>query len=442
MKFFALTHQGITGVGANISRVLQVIVLLLLTTSFLIGKQDLRFPSLSSYRYSYLTLYFFLAIISGLIGILMGVYSLDIYGPQSGQSFFAAFLNSPYSRPFFEYITLFYYIVYFVVFPSIFLNKEEDIRYFFKAFFFIFNLSLVVGIIDLFFVSQYDVTITSRHLYEWYTTGPINVGFRFHGFFGEPRDAFVVLGLGAAFYYLKSSVLNHSQSKYYYILLLTCALLTQSISGMIGVAIFMVIYLTTQIIQSKHLIRIVIITVFTGMIAYVGIVNSPRVLKTVKILMSINELYSAGVELSGPNQAVNIYPIFWIVDNLTQLNPMPLMFGGGLGSASHITNAYSSGFGELRNPNANIIRVLAETGVIGFFVYFFAFYSPVKKLTTGFSPRIRDNIILFSLLVLSLTLSHRSAANFIFFGVFFATMRMFSSSHHALPYSNSVDQRK
>ena len=138
----------------------------------------------------------------------------------------------------------------------------------------------------------------------------------------------------------------------------------------------------------------------------------------------------------------NILPIFWIVDNLTQLNPMPLMFGAGLGSASHINNTLGGGMLGLCNPNANIIRVLAETGIIGLLVYIFAFYSPVKKLTTGFSPRIRDNIVLFSLLVLSLTLSHRSAANFIFLGVFFATMKVFRSSHHALPYSNSVDQRK
>ena len=128
MVFFILIPQGIFGIGSNISRLLALIVLMLLTISFLTGKRDLRFPSLSNYRFSYLTLYFFIAVTSGLIGILMGVYSFDLYGPQPSQSFIAAFLNSPYARPFFEYIILFYYIVYFVVFPSILLKNEEDIR--------------------------------------------------------------------------------------------------------------------------------------------------------------------------------------------------------------------------------------------------------------------------------------------------------------------------
>jgi hypothetical protein len=428
MVFFSLAPQSLTGVGANVSRMLQAIVLFFLISSFLIGKRELRFPSLTSYRYISLTLYFYLTIISGLIGILMGVYLFGSYTPTSSQSFIASFLNSHSARPFFEYIILFYYIVYFAVFPMMLFKKEEDIRYFFKAFFLLFNLSLVVGIIDLIFASQYNITVTSRYLYEWYTTGPRNVGFRFHGFFGEPRDAFVVLGLGAAFYYLRSSMLNHSQSKYYYILLLVCALLTQSTSGIIGIAIFIAIYLTTQSLQPKYLMRKIVLTAFIGTVIYVGIVNSPRILWSLKELWNIKEIYTTGVvpPLLALNMN-NIYPIFWIIDNLFQLNPIPLLIGTGLGSASHINNTYLA-WGGLTNPNSNIIRLLSETGVIGLLVYIIAFYHPVKKLVAVFSPRIRNNIILFSLLILSLSLSHRSAANFIFLGIFFATMKVFDSN--------------
>ena len=207
MTFFVLGNQSLTGVGANISRLLQIATLLFLVRLAIVGNINLRISGFTK-RYTSFVLYFSLAVMSGVIGLLMGVYSLGPVSDGVNIAFPAVLINSPYFRPIFEYVVLAYYIIYFAVLPSIILKKEEDVKYFFKVFFLMFNISLFVGLIGILLYWQYGINIVGRHLYEWYTTGARSVGFRFHGFFGEPRDAFVVLGLGAAFYYLKSIIFN------------------------------------------------------------------------------------------------------------------------------------------------------------------------------------------------------------------------------------------
>ncbi len=430
MVFFTLTDQSITAVGANLSRMLSMIVLLFLSLSLIFGKTHLYIPRPSSYKFFFLTLYFYLSIVSGLFGLLMGVYTVGTNSLAPDDSFMVILINSTYIRPVFEYIILLYYIFYFSVLPMVLFKNKEDILYFFKVFFFMFNISLVIGIIDLIFVKLYDTTITGRCIYEWYiASGPRNVGFRFHGIFGEPRDAFVVLGLGAAFYYFKSYVLNFPQNKFYYILILVCALLTQSASGIIGIAIFIGLYITIQYLESKTFsIKRLLLIIFVGIICYVTVINSYRIhMILTNTLSQIIAAYKSGTKLTFPNLPPNIYPLFWIVDNILDLNPIPLLFGGGLGSASCVNNMYS-GVSGLTNPHANIIRVLAETGIIGLLIYITAFYYPVKKLAVKLPVKDRNKVIFFALLILSLSLAHRSAANFIFLGIFFATIKVFKSN--------------
>jgi hypothetical protein len=429
MTFFVLMHQGITGLGASLSRLLQVIVLFLLISSIVLGKRTYRFPSPRDFRYFLLICFFFLAVSAGIYGILMGVYSADEQALSSGSISFASYFNSPYVRPFFEYCILFYNIVYFVVFPTILLKKKEDLKYFFKVFFCMFNLSLVVGIIDLIVVSQCDFTILGKSLYEWYAEGPRNIGFRFHGYFGEPRDAFVILGLGAALYGIRSTILNCSENKFYYILILLCALFTQSASGLVGIVILTAFYVAIYIHQIKYLNKVIAIIILFGITMYMGTVFSPRLIMMFEGLCQLKQNYVTGSNLNPilVLQQNNIYPIFWFLDNLFKMNILPVLFGTGLGSASHINQAYH-GINELSNPHSNIIRLLVETGVIGIIVYIGAFYYPIKRAMADLSFMKRKKMIFFSLLVLSLSLSHRSVANLIFLGVFFATMNVFRSS--------------
>jgi len=429
MIFFTVCHQRLSGVGLNISRMMQIAILLFFIRLAISGKINLRISSFIKSRYSLFVLYFCLAVMSGIIGLLMGVYSLDAVINLPHNSFFSGIIRSSYFRPFFEYVILAYYIGYFAILPSIILKKEEDIKYLFKAFFLIFNLSLVIGLIDCFLVWQFHITITGRHLHEWYTEpgGPLWVGLRFHGLFGEPRDAFVLLGLGAAFYYLKAIVFDEPQYKWYYVLLLICAVLTKSTSGIMGVIIFIMLYSVIICIDFRlsRFIKALILFGVMGVVFYVGIVTSVRLGMYMNFFSGgiMAAYYESDVPTVIYGQMVNIYPIFWIIDNLLQLNPIPLLLGEGLGSSVFVSGYY--GMEGLSNPHAGIIRVIAGTGIIGCFLYISAFYIPVKRMTKKLPYKIRENIILFMILVLSLTLGHRSAAGFIFIGVLFAVFNIF-----------------
>jgi hypothetical protein len=137
------------------------------------------------------------------------------------------------------------------------------LNYFFKAFFIAFNISLIIGIIDFYF-SYTDYGFIGRHLHEHFSGKAVLVGARFHGFAGEPRDAFVFLGLGLALYYLRSLFEERTQNYYYYLVVVICMLLTFSASSYVGLMMFMglfVIYLAANNLK-KSLIFILLSPLF------------------------------------------------------------------------------------------------------------------------------------------------------------------------------------
>lgn len=430
MLFFSLVTQNVSAIGGHVSRILQAIVLMLLITSRLIGKKELRFPRPLDYRFAYLTIYFILAVIAGLAGILEGVYDVQNYATDA-TSAIAVFLNSSVVRPLFEYFIFFYNSVYFAAMPYVLFKGREDVRYFLKVFFFMFNLSLLAGVVDLICVAS-GINLIPRHLHELISGSLTHPGFRFHGFAGEPRDAFVFLGLGASMYYLKCFVDNVPQKKVYYLLIITCAILTQSASGIAGLAIFATIALPILLFSSRRSLFSKMIVLFS-VISFIAISvlllisYSPRILWYYEELSSLKTILESG---SVPPVLIgvmpNIYPVFNLFERLSQYNPLPLLIGSGLGSASAVNNIYfakyiSSDWGTLTNPHAGIIRLLAETGFTGTLIYIAAFYLPIKRITANLPKRTREGFIFFSLLVLSLTLAHRTAANFIFLGILLAS---------------------
>jgi O-antigen ligase len=107
-----------------------------------------------------------------------------------------------------------------------------------------------------------------------------------------------------------------------------------------------------------------------------------------------------------------------------------MLLGNGLGSAAAINQVYflsniASDWEGLTNPHSNMVRLLSETGVAGLLIYIVAFYAPVKKATAYLPTKIQGRLISTSLLVLSLTLGHRSSACFIFLGILFASLNAY-----------------
>ncbi|MDA9068891.1 O-antigen ligase family protein [Gammaproteobacteria bacterium] len=332
-----------------------------------------------------------------------------------------------------EHVIYIYYIFYFVFLPSIVLRTQEHLDQFFKTFFFIFKLFLILGILD-YLVSAYIPVrgegFLPRHLKEYY--GDIHwVGVRFHSIAGEPRDAFVFGGFGLGMHLLHSFIHNYKVNPYFISLILLCMLLTYSASGIMSILIFVGLFLLYNIYKNiKTLLPFFfLIPVFlAGLYFYIN--NSTRLLAYLEVFQNIYTMYQTGIWPEFfKGQLPNVIPIIWIIDHLISYNPIPFLIGGGFGHAS-IVNMFDR-IWELErivNPHANIIRVLSETGIVGFALFLYAFLGPIKKMFRRiFSQRITLLIFFLALFEVSLTLGHRSSSAFIFFGILAAASRILTN---------------
>lgn len=234
LLFFILVGQQVSGVGGNISRLLQILFIFLLIITTLSKKEkNIRVPNPFSYQFRWYFAYLFLLILSAIYGLLSGAYESSVVErsfESISVSFVSKVLNSTWIRPLFEYFILLYYFIYFVVLPQYFLNSRKAIDYFFKVFFAMFFLSLFIGVIDLLLVLVLNYEWIPRHLSDF-----THVGNRFHGLAGEPRDAFVYLILGICLIFLKEQWTGKFKGKKFWVLLIfLLALTTQSASGLMG----------------------------------------------------------------------------------------------------------------------------------------------------------------------------------------------------------------
>ena len=92
-----------------------------------------------------------------------------------------------------------------------------------------------------------------------------------------------------------------------------------------------------------------------------------------------------------------------------------IFFGSGSGTSSVVNNNYFP-YAELANPHSQIIRIFYEAGVIGIYLFVIALIKPIRRLQM---PYKMHNMALFSMLLLiGAYFAHRSAAIFIFYGIF------------------------
>jgi hypothetical protein len=146
LLLFMIGSQSTTGVGLNLGRLMQLLVLTGLLLRFVMNPASIRIPNPFNDRLRPYFLFILYTIFAGFLGLLLGkyVYSGSV---TSGQSIFAL-INTPQMRPIWEYVTLIFQFVYFILLAPYFLRGERDISYFFKAFTFMAILHLVVGLID------------------------------------------------------------------------------------------------------------------------------------------------------------------------------------------------------------------------------------------------------------------------------------------------------
>mgnify|MGYP000604329456 FL=1 len=119
LLFFIVAGQSVTGVGGNISRLLQFIVIVCLVVRTLMTPFHLVrvFNPSNSYFLWYLV-YFIFLIIPFIFGYFSGAY--EIYQNDANSS---SLINNSLVRPAFEHFVALYYFIYFGVLPIFLLRS-------------------------------------------------------------------------------------------------------------------------------------------------------------------------------------------------------------------------------------------------------------------------------------------------------------------------------
>jgi hypothetical protein len=422
LLFFVAASSTTTGVGANLARVLQFFVLMGLTLRWITTPRPLRIFNPASPLYANYTCYFLGAVLAGLIGLFSGAYSLAVdYRSSYAGSFIASIVRGPAARPVFEYFIALYYFAYFAVLPRYLLSSDAAIRYFFRVFSFMFAACIVLGGIDLLAVVLGRDGLIPRHLADG-----AYVGLRFHGLAGEPRDAFVYLMFGWATLTLRQFWKGEEHlSKLWIVTIIAAALLTQSASGLFGLVFagLLMLAFSVRYFSARTLITAMMAMVALASVIYAGVELSPRIQLYLRLLSGMFRVLETGAQLPETllGQMNNILPLWDMYQKVSEGNLLPLILGSGLGSTSVINNNLGY-WNELTNPHTQLVRVLYETGIVGLYFTVMTFAFPVRALMTHLSPAMRRKFLFLTLLLVGVSLAHRSATPFIFLGVFVAVM--------------------
>ena len=319
-------------------------------------------------------------------------------------------------RPVIEYIIAIYYFFYFVILARYMLNDPLAIDYFFKVFSGLFYFSLILGLLDLVLMYVIDgYGGIGRHMRDM-----LSVGTRFHGIAGEPRDAFVYLVLGIGVLYLKDIWRGEKKLTKKRLLVISIAMiLTQSASGLIGImfsSTLLLMYYFPKITLNKKIVTILAI-ISLNIIVVLAISESPRVLRYYDGFLKIYDTLWYGREVNTilSEAMSNIYPIWHRWLEVLNLNILPSFIGTGLGSSSVINNVYFMESNVVLNPNANLIRMFYDVGIIGVLLLIKSFIYPINRLYINKDLRLK--LILSMLFVVGAYFAHRSVAPFLFLGI-------------------------
>ena len=431
LLYFNIASGGkFTGITFSVSRILQIIVLSLLFFKFVKIKKSLQsiFTKLKIQKYfiQYLCLIIFATFFGALI---FNSYERTFGNLVTLDKQNTPFLKSWYFRPIFDCFLLIYYYFYFIFLTTYFFKSYLTLKYFFKKFFLVFNIFLLLGFIDIIKAYFTGSALIKRHLGE-----DTDVGFRFHSFAGEPRDAFVFLLYSICLIMIYNEF--YVKTKNHKILLLSfiALILTQSVSGILGILIgfaFTLFYFLRKLKTSAFYILGVVI--LTTIILILLIPYSPRIILYQEGFSELFDYLESGLDLPYILliQSVNFLPIWGLYLKLKDLNLFQIFFGSGFSSSAYFNMNYI-GDESYSNPNSQFTRLIFESGIFGFLIYLKFLTTPFFNLSNNFIQRNKSKIIIYFFLFLGATLAHRSLTALIFIGVMISINKIIHNKTHLI----------
>lgn len=337
-------------------------------------------------------------------------------------------------RPLMEYILYIYQLSVFCFLPVLLIKSKNQFICFLNYLRLVILFSIIVGIIDFLIRGAFGYDLLARAVYDG-----VDVGGRFHGMFGEPRDAAVAL----LFYGLIETLLNFYKrgslklSKRKIFLLMLLLLMTQSFSFIIGVFVsfLLLVFFSPNFVFVQNfrlsfvflflsLALLLILSYFERMQRYFDGVSLALTSVFEKDFSSLPPVFSG--------QLPNLYPAAVFFERLWNVELGMLLLGSGLGSVAYV-NA-ESGFwpGELINPHSNILRVAIDFGVLGGWFYVFSqlyvFWSASKRLCNR-GRRNKVALTLFSVLLVGASLAHRSPVIIMSLGIMLLAISFVDTKH-------------
>jgi hypothetical protein len=422
LLFFVVLDQDSTGVNLSYGRILQAAFLTVLFLRYAIRGGKLFLPNPANPLFRYFYIYLILLLLSSAAGLIFyDSYKLIHTYEDWNLSSFADSIRGPYSRPFFELFILSYYFGYYIILPKYIINTREKIEYLFKWIIRIFHLMLLLGFIDLamqlttgWYIPKHSSNIDFGY-----------VGLRFHALLGEPRDAVPYLFFALSMVFIWRSINNDLRVNRKLVVFCVAALvMTQSASGLVGLALtaagLTFVYLSKSI---RKLILTMAITIIIATIAVYLMSLSSRMIEYYDAFSLVLDVLTERGELPmvAAFQVSNFLPFWGMWEDIKQGNLMPILFGSGIGSVSFANNNLVRIFvedsaGGLLNPNAQITRIIYESGLIGTIAYIYALYYPVKIFLKKYTCHHGANFLLF-MLVMGASFGHRSTTIFVYVGI-------------------------
>jgi hypothetical protein len=432
LLFFVLSDPHETGLAITLSRLLQIWVVLYFF-AFII-KKGLTFPNPWAQYYSN----YFGYVVVGIFSSLLGAFYFDSYaltlslGNMEESSEISKIIRGTYSRPFVEIAVSIYYFVYFIISPRYVLKDRVEIKFLLDLMVKVFTFSLVIGIIDIVQFLFTGVNFIPRHLID---SRFIELGTRYHGLAGEPRDAFPYLVFGLAMYFLRSALFKCAPPSRKVIGLTTFAIImTQSASGLIGVIFALFIYVYTDLrITIARIIQMIVAFIFGSGLVYLIVLNTDRLMDYVVAAEGIYEVLKSSEKLPPIlfAQSSNIFPLWQFYLNIGNFNIIEVFLGSGFGSSSFI-NKNLGGMDGLVNPQSNAIRLIYEVGFFGFWLYLTSQIKLIRLVCKNYLYSNGRIFYLLAILLIGICLGHRSTTIFILCGVALAVV----TTQRSLPKSS------
>ena len=413
LLFFVLTtNNNFIGIPLSVSRILQIIVLLLIGLSLIfkiIDNKKLFIVNNLFPENQFLILFFVMSVFAGFVGIIYGSYNL----PFTNNSVDFNLENINYSRSIFEYFILIFNIIYFALLPRHLIKTKNDFDYFFLVFKYILFLSIFFGYLDYLLYKLDIIDLIGRHIRDG-----IGVGDRFHGFGGEPRQAVVHIIFNLSMYILYCKYFDIKSSRWIMFLLILSLPLTTSMSLFIALIFFIFFLVIFRLLDFKIIVVVLPIFLFLLFIDRIGIY--------IDTLNTAWKIIDSGSDLPYHLHIIRgeVFPIYDLSQKLQNLELIPVLFGNGLGSVSIINNIYIGEYVGTKNPNAQIIRLLFESGILGTIIFVAAIVWPIKYHTKNYEKKNKNFYLISTLLVLSTVFAIRSPVVFIYLGILTAFLKL------------------